>query len=168
MDAHDGDGILPGGHHGALIQICPGFHQTVDEPQESGQPRIAPLFIASGILRKQPQILQALTPVFHRPGHCLKAVSYTHLIYRFRQADPAIFLEKKEQFAPWPVEADQPAAISLNKNFRSRQEVTEGINFLFEQTMSRTVGEMDYRDGEQLQAGAVYPPAEGCGCERCV
>lgn len=60
---------------------------------------------------------------------------------------------------------DQPAAISLNKNFRSRQEVTEGINFLFEQTMSRTVGEMDYRDGEQLQAGAVYPPAEGCGCE---
>ena len=43
-------------------------------------------------------------------------------IYRFRQADPAIFLEKKEQFAPWPVEEDQPAAISLNKNFRSRQE----------------------------------------------
>lgn len=86
-------------------------------------------------------------------------------IYRFRQADPAIFLEKKEQFAPWPAQADQPAAISLNRNFRSRQEVTEGINFLFEQTMSRTVGEMDYRDGEQLQAGAVYPPAEGCGCE---
>ena len=86
-------------------------------------------------------------------------------IYRFRQADPAIFLEKKEQFALWPAQADQPAAISLNKNFRSRQEVTEGINFLFEQTMSRTVGEMDYRDGEQLQAGAVYPPAEGCGCE---
>lgn len=86
-------------------------------------------------------------------------------IYRFRQADPAIFLEKKEQFSPWPAEEDQPVAISLNRNFRSRQEVTEGINFLFEQTMSRAVGEMDYRAGEQLQAGATYPPAAGCGCE---
>ena len=56
-------------------------------------------------------------------------------------------------------------AISLNRNFRSRREVTEGINFLFEQTMSRTVGEVDYRDGEQLQAGAEYPAAENCGCE---
>ena len=66
-------------------------------------------------------------------------------IYRFRQADPAIFLGKKRAFIPWPAPAEEPVAIPLNRNFRSRQEVTEGINFLFDQLMTEPFGGIDYR-----------------------
>ena len=86
-------------------------------------------------------------------------------IYRFRQADPAIFLGKKRAFTPWPAPAEEPVAIPLNRNFRSRQEVTEGINFLFDQLMTEPFGGIDYRAGERLEAGAVYPPSPDCGCE---
>ena len=53
----------------------------------------------------------------------------------------------------------------LPVNFRSRQEVTEGINFLFDQLMTEPFGGIDYRAGERLEAGAVYPPSPDCGCE---
>ena len=73
MDAHHGDGVFPGGHHRALFQVCTGFHQPVDEPQEGGEPGIAPLLIPGGILRQQPQVLQPLTAVLHRAYHRLEA-----------------------------------------------------------------------------------------------
>ena len=42
-------------------------------------------------------------------------------IYRFRQAMPEIFLEKKRHFAPYDGE-HYPAKILLGRNFRSRPE----------------------------------------------
>ena len=86
-------------------------------------------------------------------------------IYRFRQANPDIFLQKKQEFPPYPAAADGPVSISLSQNFRSRREVTEGVNFLFDQVMSRAVGDVDYCLGEQLLPGASYPDASGTGCE---
>ncbi len=85
-------------------------------------------------------------------------------IYRFRQAMPEIFLEKKQRFAPFDGERF-PAQISLAQNFRSRREVTDWVNFLFELLMSREMGEIDYRQGEQLIPGAEYPLSQEAGCE---
>ncbi|MBS4785630.1 MAG: helicase-exonuclease AddAB subunit AddA [Clostridiales bacterium] len=86
-------------------------------------------------------------------------------IYRFRQANPEIFLRKKRSFSPYAPGKTGPVSIDLSRNFRSRREVTDGINYLFEQVMSREVGDIDYREGEQLVPGADYPELRSAGCE---
>ena len=74
-------------------------------------------------------------------------------IYRFRQAKPEIFLEKYNRFS---LEEGKEIKIKLFKNFRSRKEVIESVNFIFKQIMSATVGEIDYNDDENLNLGAEY------------
>lgn len=79
-------------------------------------------------------------------------------IYRFRLADPTIFLGKYKRFKPHTeaVEGEE-RRIVLSKNFRSRAQVLEGANFVFENIMSTEFGEMDYGADEKLYPGAVYP-----------
>ena len=78
-------------------------------------------------------------------------------IYRFRLADPTIFLEKYRQFADAAQAADgQPRRMVLSRNFRSRREVLDAANFVFEDIMSEEMGEMDYTDAERLYFGAAY------------
>lgn len=75
-------------------------------------------------------------------------------IYRFRKANPKLFLEKYNTY-----EKDEKAKnrkILLYKNFRSRKEILDGVNFIFKQIMSLTVGEMDYTSSEFLNPGAKY------------
>lgn len=88
-------------------------------------------------------------------------------IYRFRQAMPEIFLEKKERYRPWNGE-DFPAKLTLGRNFRSRREVTETVNFFFSQLMSRELGEIDYTGEELLIPGASYPEEDGYCTEFCI
>ncbi len=83
-------------------------------------------------------------------------------IYRFRQAMPEIFLEKKGRFSPYDGK-HFPAKILLGRNFRSRPEVTAGINFLFSMVMSEEIGEMDYTSEEALIPAASYPESPGMG-----
>ncbi len=75
-------------------------------------------------------------------------------IYRFRQAKPELFLEKYHSYSP-----EQGAShrkICLYKNFRSRREVVDAVNYIFRQIMSVQVGELDYNDNEALNPGAVF------------
>ncbi len=74
-------------------------------------------------------------------------------IYRFRQAKPEIFLEKYNKFS---LVEGKDIKIKLFKNFRSRKEVIDGVNFIFKQIMSTTVGEIDYNNDENLNLGAEY------------
>lgn len=87
-------------------------------------------------------------------------------IYRFRQAMPEIFLEKKRSYHPLvPGENPQfPAVLVLDRNFRSRVQITDSVNFIFRQLMSRELGEIEYDDSECLVCGASYPPAPDRGC----
>ena len=88
-------------------------------------------------------------------------------IYSFRQAMPDIFIAYKDAFPRYDRAADQyPATIVLDRNFRSRATVTESVNFVFTQLMSRASGGIDYTGDEKLAAGASY--AEKDGCETCV
>ena len=79
-------------------------------------------------------------------------------IYRFRQAKPELFLEKYNSYSN--TENSLYKKILLFKNFRSRKEVIDGVNFVFKQIMSESVGELDYSDIEKLNPGASYP--ENC------
>ena len=80
-------------------------------------------------------------------------------IYRFRLADPTIFLRKYNAYVPaGQAEDGQPRKVLLSKNFRSRQSVLDGCNAIFRSIMSRRMGEMDYGAEEQLYFGAAYYP----------
>lgn len=83
-------------------------------------------------------------------------------IYGFRQAMPHIFTGRRDSYAPYHRDAPAfPATITLENNFRSRREVTEGVNFLFRQLMHRDLGGVDYDGREALVPSAVYPEAVG-------
>ena len=79
-------------------------------------------------------------------------------IYRFRLADPTIFLDKYARFADFRAAAPgAPRRILLRENFRSRRAVLAGANHVFSNIMSRALGELDYDDAARLRAGASYP-----------
>ena len=83
-------------------------------------------------------------------------------IYRFRLADPTIFLEKYRTFLPYDqAKEGQERRITLSKNFRSRPQVLQAANDLFYNIMSRQLGEMDYTDQEALYPGGTFPAGEG-------
>ena len=80
-------------------------------------------------------------------------------IYRFRLAEPGIFLEKYRTYA----DADHaapgaPRRRVLSWNFRSRREVLAAANFVFAALMSREMGELDYTEEQHLHFGAEYYP----------
>lgn len=85
-------------------------------------------------------------------------------IYGFRLADPYIFLEKYRAFADAPA-LGEPRRVVLSRNFRSRAEVLDPVNYVFRAVMSETVGDLDYTDREALYVGADYPPAQEGACD---
>lgn len=76
-------------------------------------------------------------------------------IYRFRQARPDLFMAKYRSYPP--TSGYDSMKIQLYKNFRSRKNVVDSVNFIFKQIMSNVVGELDYNDNEALNPGAVFP-----------
>lgn len=72
-------------------------------------------------------------------------------IYRFRQAMPKIFIDRREALDEYE-SGDKSGYILLKNNFRSDKSVTDFVNFLFKHIMSRRVGDVDYNDDEYLIA----------------
>ena len=78
-------------------------------------------------------------------------------IYRFRLARPELFMEKYKSYSL----SDSPEQrIDLHKNFRSRREVLEGVNFIFRQVMGSDLGGIDYDEAAALYPGAVFPEGQ--------
>lgn len=77
-------------------------------------------------------------------------------IYRFRQADPTIFLEKYNTYTHDP--ASLTYRIDLNRNFRSDACVLASINFLFRQILSEQTLELSYGKEEALYPGRKEDP----------
>ena len=87
-------------------------------------------------------------------------------IYRFRLADPTIFLNKYRRFAGGDeAEEGEPRKRVLSRNFRSRPQVLEGCNDLFRNIMSTEFGELDYTDDQALVPGASFPEGEDYALE---
>ena len=79
-------------------------------------------------------------------------------IYRFRLARPELFMEKYHTY----LQSDEAAEIriDLHKNFRSRREVLEGTNDVFEKLMTEAVGGITYDSAAALYLGAEMPEPE--------
>jgi len=87
-------------------------------------------------------------------------------IYRFRRANPGLFVEKYESFLPVEYKSStdmqsytsrDSLRIDLSQNFRSRAGVIDTVNFFFSQLMSTELGEVVYDDAAALHIGADYP-----------
>jgi len=70
-------------------------------------------------------------------------------IYRFRNAEPAIFARKYVHFK----KTGEGEAIDLNLNFRSRKPVLDDINAVFECVMDHEIGGIDYDHKQALRFG---------------
>ncbi len=88
-------------------------------------------------------------------------------IYRFRQAMPEIFLKRRDRVPEFDGE-NYPAKVTLGANFRSRNSITNAVNFLFERLMSERTGEICYNENERLNAKASYPEGTGPDIEFCL
>ena len=70
-------------------------------------------------------------------------------IYRFRLAEPRLFLDKYLRFT---LDGEHSGLrIDLSQNFRSRKEVLAGTNFIFQQVMDTNIGEIEYDEAAQLK-----------------
>ncbi|MBQ7454828.1 MAG: UvrD-helicase domain-containing protein, partial [Clostridia bacterium] len=77
-------------------------------------------------------------------------------IYRFRLADPSLFLRKLEQFGDG--ETAPARRILLTSNFRSRGNILSAVNCVFARAMRRGATEIEYDDAAMLRAGV---PSQG-------
>ena len=80
-------------------------------------------------------------------------------IYRFRRAEPEIFIEKRKN-AFDEESGEYPVHIPLSHNFRSRTEVIDAVNNVFSAVMTEQVGEIDYKEGERLTSASSESLAE--------
>ena len=83
-------------------------------------------------------------------------------IYKFRQARPELFLQK---YSTYNLKKEQSLEslglkIQLFKNFRSRRNVLDITNLVFENIMSNKLGDVEYNETEYLNYGANYPEPE--------
>ena len=78
-------------------------------------------------------------------------------IYKFRQAMPELFLNKYKTYKlkKEKTEADD-LKIQLFKNFRSRKNILDTTNIIFQEIMSQDLGDVDYNEDEYLNLGANY------------
>ena len=79
-------------------------------------------------------------------------------IYRFRLARPELFMEKYDTYS---LENGEKQRIDLHRNFRSRKEVLESVNYLFSQFMVRELGGVEYDADAALYPGAEFAPVGG-------
>lgn len=106
----------------------------------------------------QEAILRLVTRGVENEGNMFMVGDVKQSIYRFRLAEPHLFLQKYQRF-----DADGEKSglrIDLNKNFRSRKEVLAATNFIFKQIMGEKVGEIPYDEAAELVKGAAYPEDE--------
>lgn len=75
-------------------------------------------------------------------------------IYSFRLSRPELFMEKYDTYSLTDSEKQR---IDLHKNFRSRPEVLDSVNYIFRQIMGRDLGGIEYDDSAALYAGAEFP-----------
>lgn len=102
----------------------------------------------------QDGIFRALSRDKH---NCFMVGDVKQSIYRFRLADPGIFLEKYHTYVP--AEQAKPGEsrkISLSRNYRSGNGVIRAVNDVFSLCMSESVGGLHYGPEEQLVEGVPH------------
>ncbi|MCR5686968.1 MAG: helicase-exonuclease AddAB subunit AddA [Lachnospiraceae bacterium] len=93
----------------------------------------------------------------HDPGNVFQVGDVKQSIYRFRQARPDLFLSKYNSYSP--DERGDDRRILLNDNFRSRREVVDAVNEVFERIMKPDLGGIDYDESKLVYGATCYGDA---------
>lgn len=99
------------------------------------------------------------------PGNRFMVGDVKQSIYRFRLAEPGLFMNKYRQYGASTNEDGMVEErlhrtgqrIDLARNFRSRAEVVHSVNMIFRQLMNEGVAEIAYDERAQLAYGATFP-----------
>lgn len=105
----------------------------------------------------QEAIIQLITKDGKDGGNLFMVGDVKQSIYGFRLAEPGLFIEKYKRFG---MDNEPGLKIDLAKNFRSRNEVIDGTNYLFRQLMDEEVGGIAYDEAAALRFGADFPDAD--------
>lgn len=97
----------------------------------------------------QETIIQAISRKTGK-GNVFMVGDVKQSIYRFRHAEPSLFINKYETFA---TDQELGMRIDLAKNFRSREHILTGANFIFKQIFDPTLGDISYDESAELVYG---------------
>ncbi|MEG2135558.1 MAG: helicase-exonuclease AddAB subunit AddA [Clostridia bacterium] len=95
---------------------------------------------------------EALIAQVARPGRLFMVGDVKQSIYRFRQAEPTLFIERYRRYGAGQV----GKLISLTRNFRSRGAIIHFVNAVFERVMSGERAEVEYDEAARLAPGATF------------
>ncbi|MCQ9302595.1 MULTISPECIES: helicase-exonuclease AddAB subunit AddA [Mammaliicoccus] len=104
--------------------------------------------------RVQEAIISCIKRGEEHNGNLFMVGDVKQSIYKFRQAEPELFIEKYKRFNDQDIASGE--VIDLSKNFRSRKEVLDNTNYIFSHMMDEVVGEIEYNDEAKLYYGADY------------
>jgi ATP-dependent helicase/nuclease subunit A len=102
----------------------------------------------------QETILRSISKEYQNRKNLFMVGDVKQSIYRFRLARPELFMEKYENYSLTESDCQR---IDLHKNFRSRRQVLDGVNFIFDQIMAKYLGNIEYNEETALYAGVVFP-----------
>lgn len=103
-------------------------------------------------------VQELITRLVSGEDNCFMVGDIKQSIYRFRLADPTLFLEKYQSFSR--DEKDVQRCIDLGRNFRSVPVVLDAVNAVFSRAMTAEAAGMDYGEREKLYAGRQAPDDE--------
>lgn len=87
-------------------------------------------------------------------GHLFMVGDVKQSIYRFRHAEPSLFLNKYKDYGLSSAGGER---IDLARNFRSRKQVLDATNYIFRQVLDEEVGEMEYeKEAELIYSNTIY------------
>jgi len=138
-----------------LVSPCEnGFEKTEDAIELSEKFKYIMIDECQDINAAQDMIFKAISK---NESNLFTVGDVKQSIYRFRQAMPEIFLKRKESYNAFDENSpNYPAKIILDKNFRSRKEILNAVNFIFRKIMSKKIGEMEYTNEEELRLGSDF------------
>lgn len=93
--------------------------------------------------------------------NCFMVGDVKQSIYRFRLADPEIFLDKYSRYVPAEsAKTGEGRKVLLSSNFRSGKGVINAVNDVFSACMSDKVGGLNYGADEMLYEGIPHKPLD--------
>ena len=107
------------------------------------------------------QLQETLLSKIKRDNNMFMVGDSKQSIYKFRLADVDLFNSKMETYKVDCKSLDDiNQRIDLNHNFRSRKEILNATNFIFEKIMSKRLGELNYDDSVFLNVGMEFETTE--------